>query len=212
MRCFLAIDLSDEARNAAARWMHAQKRDLRDIRWNDVAQLHITLHFLGEIDAAQRDGLRSALQTIAASIMPFRLHLGEIGAFPSPSAPRVIWIGVDDPAECCAAIFCRTMPAIAAAGIRIDDRPFTPHVTLGRAHGSAGVRNLARWFAETTPLRRGRPSGAAARTDKSGGTVVGPNPAPIEFPVCEMVLYESHLTPTGALHTPLDRFHFSRFS
>jgi 2'-5' RNA ligase len=117
----------------------------------------------------------------------------------------VVWIGVEDPAGCCAAFIRETTPAIRTLGIRTDERPFTPHVTIGRAKGPAGVQSLARWFAVAAARRRDTvdPSTGAGPARR-----MQPGIAPLEFLTREVILYESRLMPAGAVHLVLYRWSF----
>jgi 2'-5' RNA ligase len=93
--------------------------------------LHITLKFLGSLDEARVPEVAATIEA-AASVHAFDVPLRGLGAFPTPTRPRVIWAGAAD-----APAFAHLAGAIdgglAALGFPPEDRSFTPHVTLGRA-------------------------------------------------------------------------------
>jgi len=151
MRAFVAVVPDQDARAAAA--------ELRDrvravapagARWVSDAALHVTLAFLGSIDAELLPRLRDALASAVGDLVPFDVTLGSPGAFPSAARPRVLWIGIasgGDP-------FCRLAGAVRAAmaplPVEKEERPFRPHLTIAR------VRSPSRAPTLTADLRRVR--------------------------------------------------------
>ena len=127
-RLFFALWPDDEVRHALLHW---QTRNLPpSVRWQHRADLHLTLHFLGAVEADRVDALIGMGERIAAAA--FGLVLDEIGYWPRP---RVLWCAPSSiPAELIAfhGAIGRTL---AAAGLTTDSRPYRPHVTLARRVG-----------------------------------------------------------------------------
>jgi len=115
----------------------------RGVSWVRAENLHVTLRFLGSVDEATLGRVREALAEAAAEVGPFRLALAGFGGFPSPSAPRVLWVGVTDGAEPLGALHARVEAALARRGLPPEGRAFHPHVTLGRAREPRGVSGIA---------------------------------------------------------------------
>ena len=136
LRCFVAVPIDDDVRRvlaaAAAPWGANS-----DLRWVPAESWHLTLAFLGVVDAGSIDGVRTTVADVARRHQPMRLRGGGLGAFPSAARARVVWYGLDDGAGRLAAI-ARDL----AAGLALDGgAPFRGHVTLARARrGSADVR------------------------------------------------------------------------
>ncbi|HEX8078026.1 MAG TPA: RNA 2',3'-cyclic phosphodiesterase [Chthoniobacterales bacterium] len=103
---------------------------LRGVRWLDPRQMHLTLAFLGNIDAQTQDTLSKKLQAIAWK--PFFLPLVGLGTFPSKGWPKIIWIGVGTGHPHLFQLHKRIQEALLAAGLEPDPRSFHPHVTLAR--------------------------------------------------------------------------------
>lgn len=111
---------------------------LDDIRWTEENlklvephNLHLTLKFLGDVPETILPGLRSALEKATTSVVRFEISIVGAGAFPRWSAPRVLWLGVEDSgrlADLATAIekHCVTL------GIPPETRPFAPHLTIAR--------------------------------------------------------------------------------
>jgi len=107
-------------------------------RWIDRARWHLTLTFLGElaVDGADRlDRLTAALGTVPAAHRTVHLRLSEAGTFPARGSPQVFWVGVtgeQGELDRLRGLARATARAARQAGVRVERRPFHPHLTLGR--------------------------------------------------------------------------------
>lgn len=180
MRAFVAIPFSDAVKSSIADELSALRRDDADVRWVNPEQTHVTLRFLGSVERSSVAALSVALQDAAARSSRFPLALNGTGAFPSFSRPRVLWIGVR-PHPGLGSVHARVRDALATVGIDPEDRPFRPHVTVGR-------------------VRRGREAGAGL-IDKFFAL-----PFEARCDVEDIALVESVLGPGGARHRDLARF------
>jgi 2'-5' RNA ligase len=176
LRAFLAAEIGEGARRAAAAAAARLAREVRgrEVRWAQPATYHLTLRFLGEIEPDRAAPLVARVREALAGVAPFELRLGAVTAFPGPRRPRVI-VATVEPEAPLVALARGVEAAVVRAGFPPEERPFRPHLTLGR------VRD------------RAHPA-----------LVAGPLSAE-PFRVAEVVLYRSDLQPEGALHTPLER-------
>lgn len=94
--------------------------------------LHITLRFLGEVDDTRVAELGGVLDEAAAGVSRFDLGIRGLGAFPTLTRPRVIWVGAGEGADALRTLAGRVESALARVGVPPEDRPFSGHVTLGR--------------------------------------------------------------------------------
>jgi 2'-5' RNA ligase len=101
------------------------------VGWVASDNLHLTLKFLGGVEPDRLDSIGSVLADVATGGPAFPLTMRGLGAFPSPTRPRVIWAGVTDAAEV-VRLAARVEEALARLGFPREDRPFSAHVTLGR--------------------------------------------------------------------------------
>lgn len=115
--------------------------------WVAPANLHVTLKFLGEVDPSRLAGVAEALRAVAAASRAFDLGLAGVGAFPSPSRPRVLWAGVAEGADVLADLARRIDEALGALAFERETRPFTGHVTLGRVRVPRSAPALAAMLA-----------------------------------------------------------------
>ncbi|HEY4844848.1 MAG TPA: RNA 2',3'-cyclic phosphodiesterase [Candidatus Dormibacteraeota bacterium] len=138
-RAFIAVALPQGVQDALAEPL----RDLQPlstwIRPNVADRIHLTLHFLGNIDPGVKDELVDQIRPIAAGTHPFSLAIEGVGAFPQVKRPKVLWAGVKGSGLSDLIRLQREIGSeLARMGYTVEPG-FTPHLTLGR------VRN---------PLRR----------------------------------------------------------
>ena len=130
----------------------ASLRSFRAFRWVGPEQVHITLKFLGESDAAAIQSLDTNLARMGG-VRPFDVGLRGAGAFPNLSRPRVIWLGIDEGAEPLARLASRVDQAAKSASYEPEKRKFQPHLTLGRSRGEpAEVPGLAEALASAPDI------------------------------------------------------------
>lgn len=124
-RLFFALWPDDATRDGLLRW---QTRNLTgDSRWQHRADLHVTLHFLGQIE----QGRLAGLYDLGARVdkVRFVLVLEEIGHWPRP---QVLWAGPSCVPGELVALHAALGDGLRAQGLRTEERPFHPHVTLAR--------------------------------------------------------------------------------
>lgn len=124
MRLFIAVAADEEAKAAAAAVVARLRRAPGDYRWVDPRDMHVTFRFLGETPEDELPAIETLMRRAAAASAPFELVYGGVGAFESLENPRVVWIGLEEGAE--------AMGKIADLLGRDEERPFSPHLTLGR--------------------------------------------------------------------------------
>jgi 2'-5' RNA ligase len=175
MRAFLAIELPDDARAELARAQARLRQALGDaVGWTPEGNWHLTLAFLGETDLA--DAVAKAVRPVCAAAAPLDLALGPLGRF----GDRVLWAGLEGPGvPGLVALAGALQAALVPLGFAAEERPYSPHVTLGR------VRDDRRG-----PPKRRRASKGPRLADALRGQ---PAPAPVAFTAREVVLFESRL-------------------
>lgn len=117
-----------------------------DIRWAAEENWHITLAFLGDVPDYKTDDLADGLERAAGRQKPIDLQLTGSGAFPSVADARVLWTGVRDEAAALPHLATTTRAAANKAGVSVDGRKFTPHLTLARLRRPMDVARWVRIF------------------------------------------------------------------
>src|SRR4051812_450647 len=184
MRLFIAIELDEGAREAVAA---AQRRlqaawhdsDRSALKWIRPEHMHLTLVFLGEVDASRSQAVADAVERPLAGER-FQLELGGLGMFPPAGAPRVLWLGLTAGSPDVAAVQREMANRIEQLGIPLERRAFHPHLTL------------ARW-------RESRPS------DRRRLQGVEPTTAVTRLAVDAVALIHSRLTAAGPAYATICR-------
>lgn len=135
-RCFVAIPIDEDIRQAIAAFLEPWKAQ-DEWRWVPAESWHVTLAFLGSVEASALHAIRATIADVARRHEPMRLAAGGLGAFPSEVRARVVWYGIDDGDEQLALI-ARDL----GSDLGLDGgAPFRAHITLARARlGSADAR------------------------------------------------------------------------
>jgi RNA 2',3'-cyclic 3'-phosphodiesterase len=148
MRLFLAITLPDEVRAGITRAGARARAQVPHVRWVREESLHLTLRFVGERPDADVPRLAEAVEHAMMGMGAFAATVHDAGAFPNFRRPRAVWLDMH-PHESFVSIATRLDAVLAGLGIDAENRPFRPHVTLGRvreplspAEGEALEREL----------------------------------------------------------------------
>jgi len=145
LRSFVAVEIPAGIQSAIAQSTAGLQKALPRplVRWVAAQNLHLTLKFLGDVSPANLERLAEALKVEAARLTGFELSVGGLGAYPTPRRARVFWVGIEAPAAL--ASLQRLVEGIAARlGYPAEERPFSPHLTIGRVGQNATAADLAR--------------------------------------------------------------------
>ena len=130
-RLFFALWPDDPTRHALFHW---QTENLpADVRWQHRDDLHMTLHFMGQVDAGRVDSL--AELGAAQRLEGFDLVLDEIAYWPKP---RVLCAFPTLVPPDLIALQRKLSLGLETLGFTLDDRPYRPHVTLARKVAAGG--------------------------------------------------------------------------
>jgi 2'-5' RNA ligase len=183
IRAFIAIDLSPEIQQCLDEVLQNYKSQLINIpiRWVTASNIHLTLKFLGDVSLSNLSLLTEMIQKEISTHHQFDISVGGSGAFPNIRQPRVVWIGVEAPAEL-ASIQNGIEVTTSRLGYSREERAFSPHLTLGRVSRNATSQDIK---AISKALE-------ATRVGFLGVTCVE-----------KVHLYRSDLHPTGAVYTQI---------
>ena len=176
VRAFLAIPLPWQLQESIRVIQTELQASIAEARWTRPKNLHLTLHFFGEIEQETLEKLKVSVLSVKGCQRPFQVEVKGLGAFPDPYRPRVIWLGLE-PRGQIEQLHRATEQCLSQAGLTTDSRPYSPHLTIGRLLG--GKLDLTELFSSMQQK-----------------TI-----APLA--VDRLILYESRLRPEGAQHIPL---------
>lgn len=177
IRTFIAVELPEGVRAALVGSIRevARRWDEGGVRWVGEENMHLTLRFLGDTDPDQVPALSAGLSRVIGEEEVFELGLREMGCFPNPRRPRVIWVGLQDEGERLGGLQKGVERLVCDHGWEGEKRAFRPHLTLGR------VRD------------RAQPPGGEWMRD----------PEELSFQVERVLLIQSELRRSGAVYTVL---------
>ena len=182
MRLFIAIDLSDAARQHLERVQAALRSVAPGASFTRPDNLHLTLKFLGETPDAQVPALCSALAPLAPAA-PLELATTAMVCFPPHGPLRIIGAQLGPLEPALRELQHRIEQACESLGHARENRAYRAHVTLARAR---------------QPLR-----GQVRQQLEDATAAFWPGPLTT---VRQFVLYQSQLNPKGSIYTPLARF------
>ena len=143
VRAFVAVELNTAIRDALAKVQRRLRTANARVSWVHPDRMHLTVVFLGDLPVDAVPRVANGLEDIARNTPPFQLQLAGGGAFGPPRRPRVIWAGVNDEAGALQAVHQQVAQRLVEANVGFDERPFTPHLTLGRVRARHGLDQLA---------------------------------------------------------------------
>ena len=133
LRSFIAVEVSREIQDAIAESISILRKTLPKplVHWVTPGNVHLTLKFLGDVAPSRLEQLAQFLKKGIGSLGPFPMPIGMFGAFPDSRRARVLWIGIQAPPAL--VTLQKEVDAIAAQlGYAPEERPFSPHLTIGR--------------------------------------------------------------------------------
>jgi 2'-5' RNA ligase len=178
VRAFVAVGLTDEVRTALVDAVERLRPSLARVTWVPAVNLHLSLVFLGTVPVARIADMESVVGTAVCGVSPMAASVSAIGTFGSVRSPRVVWAGVD-PVPALIGMQARMVKGFGALGLRLEARPFRPHITLGRVKGPSGCDDLLR------------------RIERIASSSFG------VLPVGEVLLMRSELRPDRAVYSPI---------
>ncbi len=182
-RAFIAVDLSAEVLDRLAQVMEGLREEIGDhaVRWLPLENVHLTLKFLGDVSVSNVERVKEILRNSASGHPLFAVSVGGVGAFPSLLRARVVWAGVEGPPDLMSLQRMIDMET-ARLGYASEDRPFKPHLTLGRVSRNVSSKELQ----QIAQVLKNKKVGFLGVTQ-----------------VAEVHLFRSDLQPNGAVYTRL---------
>jgi 2'-5' RNA ligase len=184
VRLFVALDLPDAVRQSLRELIARLKPECRGAKWVRPEGMHVTLKFIGEVDAEKLEPICAALAEVH-STQPVDINFRAVGFFPNERRPRVLWCGVNASANL-AGLAAGVERALVPLGLAAESREFVPHLTLARFRVEGNSPRDVEKLVRATGELKSHDFGAARET--------------------EFHLIESLLKPSGAEYKRLRTF------
>lgn len=182
IRSFIAVELPEEIKTRLEQLEAQLKSETQTrVKWVDPNSIHLTLKFLGNIDAGRTGEITRVMEEAVKGIPPFRLSVKDLGVFPNIRRVQVAWVGLSGEVDRLRQLQQRLESNLEQLGFAAESRAFTPHLTIAR------IRNQA------SPDER----------QKFGQLITGTSFDAGEISVDAISLMRSQLTRQGAIYSRL---------
>jgi len=183
LRTFIAVEIPSHVQKKIQQETEPLRKAIGAsfVRWVSIQNVHLSLKFLGDVSPASVDTLTQMLRAEADSCPEFDMQISGLGSFPSLRRPRVLFIGIQAPAEL-EALYRGIESACARLGYESEGRGFSPHLTIGRIKQDASASDQ----------QKVRHALAETKIDSLGIARVN-----------SVHLYKSDLKPTGSVYTQI---------
>lgn len=179
IRTFVACELPREIRSAIGQIQQNLKQSRLRLKWVRPENLHLTLAFLGEVEAERIEAISGVVRTAARGYAPLLICAKGIGVFPGMRRPRVLWVGIGGQRQELTQLQAAVAGGLAAVGFPREKRPFKGHLTIGRVKAAVDTRRLGEALATYADF-------------ESAG-----------FTIDQVVVFRSQLRPDGPVYTRL---------
>lgn len=173
IRSFIAFDINNPS--VLAKFNEVQDllaRTGADLKSVAPHNIHITLRFLGDIEADAIDSIHESMKQVSFSA--FECKVQGLGVFPNLNYARVVWAGIREGSDEFKKIADQLEPKLRSLGFKADAKGFSPHLTLARVRTGRNKNELARIIQELVDYDFGVVRAECLRLRKSVLTPQGP--------------------------------------
>jgi len=182
MRAFLAIEIEDKIKDTVIKLIERLSSKGEGISWVKRDQIHLTLFFFEDLKVEDFEKLSLSIDGIAKKTHPFYLEIKGNGFFGRKDSPRVFWLGIEKEVGTLKKMQTEIVESLKSFGY-FEDKNFNPHLTIGRNKSGRSQKNVVTTLFDLKDFSLG------------------------SFLVNEITLFKSELLKSGALHTPIKKFH-----
>lgn len=183
IRAFLAIEPPEDILQKISGLQEKLKREISGrLSWTRPQGQHLTLKFFGDISREDINNINAAVQKRVVAEQKLNLKVEKLGVFPDARKPRVLWSGVTGDVERLINLHKKLDADFAALGFPAEDRSFKAHLTLARIKDPRDIAGLSEALKKYDAFKAG------------------------EFIADKLFLFQSNLTPQGAVYTKLAEF------
>lgn len=186
IRAFLAIEPTENVLQEISRLQEKLKREISGrLSWTRPQGQHLTLKFFGDISREDINNISTAVQKRVVAEQKLNLKIEKLGVFPDARRPRVLWCGVTGDVERLNNLQKKLDEDFAAIGFPAEDRSFKAHLTLARIKDPRDITGVSEALKKYDSFKAG------------------------EFVTDKLFLFQSTLSPQGAIYTKLAEFALS---
>lgn len=131
LRLFFGLEIPESVKQR----LISVQQPVAGARWQRAEQLHLTLAFLGNVEAQWLPAICDA--AVNLPVKPFDVAVRGIGCFGNPDHPKNLWAGLQ-PVKELAELHRSLNQRLASYGFGQEKRTFRPHITLSRFKRQSG--------------------------------------------------------------------------
>jgi len=143
-RAFIAVEITDAIRAELADVQSVVEEANGHVSWVRPQNIHCTLVFLGDIFANMVNSITTALKQATVGCKPFEIEIAGLGFFGSARSPRIIWAGMAGRTDALIELQGKITAAVLQVGLKPDEKPFKPHLTIGRVRSNRNAAALVK--------------------------------------------------------------------
>lgn len=195
IRSFIAVPLPSSLARSVFGFANSLGRNYPEYRWVPQANLHLTINFLGEVPDWKVPKVCALVNEFAKSRPPFECSFGRMGAFPKPTRPRILWLGIEQGKQELTQLHYDLEKALEKLHIEPERKRFRPHLTIGR------IDDRERW--------------PQSLIEELGGTAESQQLSlrgSSEFEATELVVYSSYQDGGDRTYTAMSRSEFGNLA
>ncbi len=186
IRAFLAIEPPEDILQKISDLQEKLKQEISGrLSWTRPQGQHLTLKFFGDISKENINNICAAVQKRTVSEQKLNLKVEKLGVFPDARKPRVLWCGITGDVENLTNFQKKLDGDFSAIGFPAEDRSFKAHLTLARIKDSRDMTGMSEALKKHDSFKAG------------------------EFIADKLFLFQSNLSPQGAVYTKLAEFALS---
>jgi 2'-5' RNA ligase len=146
IRSFLAFELPPSIKKHLWEISGELQQSHLPVRWVKKENIHLTIIFLGSVNEDTIHAIGERASAVAQRFSVIKIGLNGVGVFPNWRRPRVLWIGIEGDTETLSHLRDELQRELSPLGFTPEDRPFRPHLTLGRFKGPLQRDDELKWI------------------------------------------------------------------
>jgi 2'-5' RNA ligase len=182
IRIFVGIKIPAELKDKIVEAQTLLRKTSADVKWVEPENFHYNLKFFGSVTESELKKVEHAIQNVAKNHDSFKLEIQDIGTFPTKTSPRVVWLGAKNGNSEIISLANALDSEFSKQGFAKGERPFTPHLTLGRIRSDLNMENLIKRAKDLEHINIG------------------------SFNVNELIIFQSKLSRNGPTYIELSKF------
>lgn len=130
MRVYIAIDFENNIKDYFSNVTSHIKNYCTEGSFTEIKNFHLTICFIGEADNIKISQLKEVLDRVVLETTPFELLVNNLGIFKRKKT-NILWIGIEENVTLFE-LHKKLSTLLKEFKIPFYDKPFMPHITLGR--------------------------------------------------------------------------------